>query len=127
MLDWIIEELKYLQQDYDLGNFYIFESSKDHYHAVCLTKVSLVELINIMKSTSIDYRYIDVPLRWGKKLWTLRVKGKSNIKYLITLNNRTERQQSTSHWSVLRKLFKLQGTITNGDGLDKVVMARYNI
>jgi len=132
--EWIIDELKCLQADYMLGTFYMFESSPDCYHAVCLTKVSLNELVTIMRSTSIDTRYIDVPLRWGKKLWTLRLIGKRHpITFKRSIVNPVpymfHREESQAHSSLLEEWFRIPIRLKKPDKfkIKDIVMSRYRV
>jgi len=127
-MDWIINELEHLQDMYMLGDFHLFESSKDSFHAVCFDKAVLEDLIEIMRNTSIDPNYIRIPLYCGKKIWTLRLTDKKKpIKYLGKFESphNHARPKSTAHINVVNSLFKLDLSYENEDKEEKVVLSRY--
>ena len=105
-LEWIEGELRRLQEDFELGTFYIFRSSENSYHAVCLDKVLFVELISIMESSTVDPDYLRVPLKWGKKVWTLRLTPKDKeIEFVKAIRCGSSRKQSLAHGLLLEKVF----------------------
>src|SRR3990172_1582517 len=55
--DWLIAELKRIQQEFKLSNIYIFESSKDSYHCFCMDKLTSKEINTIVDTTSADYAF----------------------------------------------------------------------
>lgn len=130
-LNWVIHELQFLQETFKLSDFHIFSGSEDCYHAVCLDKVSLEELVTIMRNTSIDFNYIRVPLYWGQKVWALRLSDKENksIKYLKCLISEyiSFREQSNAHKLLLELHFKIKVFVNNEDDYNKLVMCRYPI
>ena len=130
-LEWVETELQRLQSDFSLGNFYVFESSKDSYHAVCFDKLTLGEYVTVLKNSSVDPKYIDVPLNWGKKIWTLRLTDKEKpikfIKTILTPQFRKTREQSNAHKQVVALLFDLKIPLTNPDEFKEVCFAQYTI
>lgn len=60
-LDLIVAELVNLQIAYKLGDFYLFESSNNSYHAVCFDELDFLEWLEILKKTSCDSVYRNVP------------------------------------------------------------------
>jgi len=130
-LEWIEQEIKAIQETFGLGNFYIFKSNKG-YHAVCLDKVTLNYYLKIASNTSVDEDYINVPLRYGKKLWTLRItpKNKKEINFVEELksNHEGSRLKSYAHKTLLENYFGLK--IQEGfrfDNETNLIMAKYKI
>jgi len=104
-----------LQQEYDVGSLYLFESSKGSYHLVSFNKFTYGECIDIMK-------FFD----WGclkkyclfsikRNSWVLRFTGKYQkeapqfVKKYSKKN--TSRQQSSAH----EKFFRLNYDVNNID------------
>jgi len=126
--EWIMQELKRLQQDFALGDFWIFESSKESYHAVCLDKLFYREMLEIMRCTTIDEKYITVPVRFGKRIWSLRYSDKngSSIRFVGRLRSTTTRQQSLAHALFLEKIFQIPSTWQeNADQETKICLSTY--
>jgi len=109
-IDWVIPEIERLQQDFNLSDFYIFKSSEDSYHAVCFDKLLYHEYVNVLRSSTVDKNYIDVPMKFGKKVWVLRTsdKDKSKIKYCFRImSHHTHiREKSSAHIELLESLFE---------------------
>ena len=129
-LNRIIQEIERLQEDFTLGTFYVFASSKDSYHAVCLDKVTYAMLMTIFKNATIDQSYINVPNRWGQKVWTLRLTPKDeSVVHMLTIPKRSIREQSTAHAQIIENLFglKIMKFLEQPDNKDKVVLARYPV
>ena len=130
-LSWIKPEIKRLQEDFKLSDFYLFRSSEKGVHAVCMDKVSLPKLVRILKNTSIDEKYIQVPLNFGKKIWTLRLsdKGGRSVEYLGSImSDNYHKEKSLAHIKVLGKIFKgIEFDITNNDGEERLIFSTYKI
>lgn len=128
-LDRIIREAQRLQTDFNLGTFYIFQSSKDSFHAVCLDKLHYAHLLTVMRNATIDQNYIDVPRRWGQKIWTLRLtpKDKIGVCHVMTVPGSTIREQSSAHTTILNNLFNLHIKLEQPDQKEKIQLARYPI
>jgi len=129
-LEWIRAELRHLQHAFLLSDFYVFQSSKDSYHAVCFDKVTLQKYIQILKNSSVDVNYIYVPLHYGKKIWSLRLTDKNNlpVKHIgLMKGGLTEREQSSPHAKLINTLFKLNIKLKNPDNLKDLIICRYRI
>jgi len=130
-LQWIIPELKRLQQDFSLSHFYIFRSSKKSYHAVCFDKLCLNSLLTVLRSSSVDLNYINVPLKYGAKIWTLRITDKQNIPVefvgrVASVYSTTEK--SLPHMKFTRKIFDIKNMdIKNNDQSDKMLFSSYRL
>lgn len=87
-LEWIQEEIRLLQRNTDLGTAYMFKTKNGH-HVMFLEKFLLDELLFILGMTSIDKRYMKVPMMYGRKIWVLRQtdKKQEKVTYLGCLRN----------------------------------------
>jgi hypothetical protein len=126
-LTWLGDEIIRLQNDFMLSDFYVFESSQDNYHAVCFDKVTLGEYLNILRNSTTDQNYIQVPLNYGKKIWTLRLSEKdTKIKYIAKIPSiYHHRTKSTAHMNILAKSFDMNITRHNEDCEDRIVLSTY--
>ena len=130
-LDWIEPELVRLQEDFGLGSFYIFRSSESSYHCVCLDKVRFSEFLEILENSTVDPNYARVPLKHGKKIWTLRLSPKEKeIEYIKAIRHESYRQQSLAHGLLLEKFFGVdvpEPDALRSDWDKEIVFARYPI
>src|SRR3989304_3101601 len=51
------DEVKFLQEKFNLGNAYVFRTRDNGFHTIFLDKMPLVEAYNIMKETNCDYAF----------------------------------------------------------------------
>ena len=137
--EWLINEINYLQEMYRLGDFYIFSSSENCFHVVCLDKVPLEYYLKILRSSSVDPNYINVPLYSGRKIWTLRVTDKTSdkrigknkkgiIDFKAVVVGSSIFKQSKAHTVFVENHF--EGFINMGNNLDELeelILARYPI
>lgn len=80
---WVRSEIQRLQQDFSLSEFYLFRSSKNGFHAVCFDKLTMGEYLNVLENSSCDRNFKNVPLKYGKKLWNLRISAKEEVPKFI--------------------------------------------
>lgn len=59
-------ELKAIQKKYDLGNFYVLESSPGKWHAICFDKVNFGTYKEVLQQLRIDPGYLQ------SRTWVLR-------------------------------------------------------
>lgn len=107
-IEWIEQEVKHLQETYDLGDFYIFKSSNNGIHAVCFTKVTLTELQIILLNSSVCTEYVKIPFQIGKRLLTLRLTEKNKQKpifYERISTTKIKGLESFEHKQLIQKLF----------------------
>lgn len=80
LIDWLEDEIRYLQKKYELSNFYVFESSQkpNSYHAICLDKLNFHKFVRIINDTSCDEYYKTMPLKNDYRTWVLRLLRKAN-------------------------------------------------
>jgi len=130
-LKWVMHELERLQKDYKLSTFYILESSPGSYHAISFDKLTLGEYLHVLRNSSVDPAYMDVALKHGKKIWTLRATGKSSeVKYKCKIPGNNFREQSRAHMLLLSKIFNIEiykQDIENADEHQDVILAKYEV
>lgn len=116
-LDWdcvdieiVKSDIRYIQEMFDLDNFYIFVSSQkfNSYHAICLTKVPFGEITNIHSHTSSDYAFKNAIKGFSEKAWVLRCvkKGDSDMPmYIKKIPRISRREKSLAHAKFLMKYY----------------------
>src|SRR3990167_4875865 len=77
--EWVIEELKLLQEVHNLGTIHVFESSPKGFHAVSFVKLKAIEYVEILKNSSCDEAFKNVPRFTSLRNFVLRnfEKGKT--------------------------------------------------
>ena len=104
----LLNELRFLQNKYCLGTFYIFKLDRvDSWHAVCLDKMSMLEAYTIMRDSSTDFAFTNSIKNLQTKSWVLRwgTKGRRHSpKFYMSINAKTKRIQSQAHANFLKKL-----------------------
>lgn len=129
-LEWLEAEIRNIQEEFELGNFYLFDSGGG-WHFVCLDKVTYSGLIEILRHTSVDPYHILVPTKWGEKLLTLRVSEKNGKKptFVKTLSSKwnEENEKSRMHTILLNNLFDLNISMDNLDNSKTLIGAKYRV
>ena len=129
-LEWIEEELKVLIDLFNLGDFHIFKTGNG-YHAICTSKNSLRNLIEIMRDSSTDDAFKWVPLRRARKVWTLRTTEKDDNKpefvTTISCGEKYQCEQSKPHNDLLRKLYNIIIPTAYEDEEEEFWSAHYHI
>lgn len=106
-LDTIITKCKSIQETYQLGNFYIFKSSKNNFHAMCIDIITFGEAAQIQDEMSM-HKYINFSIKRG--YWVLRIskKGTKDEPKLITIvENNSFNIKSYAHWKYLNIIHKV--------------------
>lgn len=107
-LEWIDEEIVLLQTLFRLGNAYVF-ATKHGFHVVFLEKHLLLDIIDMMKVTSCDAQYKDIPLYYGRRVWILRTTNKRNEKicYVGVKKHVCNYERSLAHKAYLQTFFDI--------------------
>lgn len=128
--EWLDDNLKFLQKNFELGNFIIIESNNG-WHCICFSQVNWYELGQIILSSNIaDPLHYTVPNMYGSRLLTARFTEKEGIrpKYLRTIKSDcNKRINSLAHIRFLNKIFELNIPEENNDGETEMVMGNYYI
>lgn len=107
----IISELRLLQIKYNLGNFYILESTHG-YNAFCIDKIPFILLKNIFSdSFFVDKNFVKYGLKRG--YFTLRL-GEDK-KYIGFVENPSSNQKSLIHKIVFSTLWDIPIELNNCD------------
>lgn len=139
------DELKYLQEEYDMPPFYVFTTFEDkdcngetygNYLVVNIKKQSFRQVIQIQKELHCDQAYKNIPLIYRFKTWVLRLgpKGKKEaprFKEVIgNLNKEYNQDVSQAHLLALKGLYKNIPNIKyknlDGNSIDKLFFTEYN-
>ena len=128
---YVVEELKILQEQFDLGDILLFQSSENNFQAVGFAKLTLHQFQEVLMHSSCDYAFIKFPkyLPYAK-YYVLRQFSKGKIsrpQYLYTIKRKTNKQQSFAHWKYFNILYpdaKIN-KLTNSDNLGKMVRVEY--
>ncbi len=116
-LDWdcvdleiVRSDVRYIQEMFNLGDFYIFKSSQkpDGYHAICLTKVPFGELTNIHSHTTCDYAFKNAIKGFSEKAWVLRCvkKGGSDTPIFIEkIVHKSKREKNLARAIFLKQYY----------------------
>lgn len=128
-LNGIRHELQHLQDIFNLGNFYILQSSEKRYHAICLTKLKAKEFIELLECSSCDSAFKRVPRYRSIRNWVLRCyskDAKQHPELIETLLHKTAKQESSAHCRMLKLLHQSKGiSIQNPDYLKKIALVTY--
>jgi len=102
------ENLENLMTFYDLGSFYLFKTSKDHYSAVCFSIVTPKELREIMTISWVDIKQIEaldhlktIGFRISKK------HGHLPIPFGVIKRKSKSRKNSSTHIAFFNGLYPL--------------------
>ena len=104
----LIEELRFLQEEFEIGNFYVLETRNEGRHAVCVDALQFKDILEIVRFSSCDLMFKKAPRINEYRCWILRYAKKGNRdepKYLYTVESPYEGQnlQSRCHAKYLLK------------------------
>jgi hypothetical protein len=124
------EELEFLQEEFEIGNFYVFETRNNGRHAVCLDALRFMDVKNIIDFSSCDIKFKSAPRINEYRCWVLRYEKKGNRpepKYLYTVESAFEgiNPQSLGHATFLLR-FGLHIPLKKPIGTDDIGIQEYN-
>lgn len=129
----VVEELHFLQNRFNLSEYYVFElpDRKNSYHAVCLNTFPINRAYDILKHSSCDTAFINSVSALRSKEWILRLGGKGNRcppKYLFQVVplKESKRQKSSAHATLLRKMLIDVPKTGEWDECKKLSIVKYN-
>ncbi len=128
--DRLKEELRFLQEEFEIGNFHVFETRNKGRHAVCIDALRFRDVKEIIDFTSCDLMFKKAPRINEYRCWVLRFTKKGNReapKYLYTVESPYEGQnpQSLGHAKYLLR-FGLKIDLKNPIGEEFVEIQDYN-
>ena len=126
--EWILDELRYLQRKFKLSTFYIFESSRGSFHAVCFDKLRNYELHKLLQCTNIDESFYSASFwDYGSRVLRLFPKGEKPAPSLrLALRSKYhKRLKSLDHIELFEKNYGIKIDKRNAERLGKVWMIKY--
>mgnify|MGYP001550208708 CR=1 FL=1 len=133
-LEWVVDEVEYLQEMYDLSTAYIFNSSKNSYHVITFDKLCYTEYLQLLNESSVDPHYRKIPFTFGKRVWTLRNSAKNGQKPIpiISLRRDGSAIQSQAHKDFFTNIYPKADfydlSLSDGyGGEDSIIYAKYYI
>lgn len=124
------EEIQFLQEQFQVGNFYIFETRRKGRHCICLDALTARDQKQIVDFSSCDHAFKKAPMINEFRCWVLRIDKKGRRpapKYLYTVASSFEgtNPQSLGHSHYLLK-FGLHIDLINPIGEDGIYTEAYN-
>src|SRR3990167_8283698 len=107
-IEYVIPELKHIQDLWEIGDIHIFKSSDKGFHAISYTKLPAKDFKGILNGSSCDMAFKNIPDMTSYRNWVLRhfEKGATpRPEYVMTLPSPTEREQSTAHHKFISLLY----------------------
>jgi len=128
--DRLKEELRFLQEEFELGNFYIFETKFDGRHALCIDALRFKDVWDVIGFSSCDWMFKRAPRINEYRCWVLRYAKKGDRdapKYLYTVESPHEGKnlQSRGHAKYLLK-FGLKIDLKKPYGTEEIETQDYN-
>ena len=123
-------KLKELQDNYDVGTLYVFESSKNSYHVVSFNKFTYGEVIDIMKWFDWDClkKYVLFSLKRGAFVLRFTDKYKKSMPTLklIVVKDSIEKEQSKAHAKFFRLYYNQPMPLDNEDNSENIICDKYS-
>jgi hypothetical protein len=124
------EELMFLQEEFEIGNFYVLETRTKGRHAICLDALRFKDVLEIVRFSNCDLMFKRGPVMNEFRTWVLRDSKKGDRdapKYLYTVQSKFEGQnlQSTGHANFLRINFGIKVDLQNPYGPEKIEIQSY--
>ena len=106
----LLEELVYLQELHDLGDFYVFTTNEFGRHAVCVDRLRLKEALTVVHDSNCDAVFKRGIRINEYRTWVLRGLGKGNrskpeFTYSVKSPYNGKRLQSQAHAKFLQRYF----------------------
>jgi hypothetical protein len=117
----LVEELIYLQEQYAIGDFYIFATNEYGRHAICVDTLSLKKTLDIIYNSTCDSVFKRGIRISEYRTWLLRVLSKGNRpppKYIYSVESpyNGRRLQSQAHGEFLKQYYNAPVRLVNPDG-----------
>jgi len=129
-IEWLDFIVPHIQKLYGLSDAYVFQSSNDGFHVITFDKLTINKLVDVLKSSSTDPNYVFVPLRYGKRVWSLRASAKNGEKpkYLKSYKHKGRHIRSLAHMIIFEKIYGIKVDKSNNDGLkNHIVICDYYV
>jgi hypothetical protein len=128
--DRLQEELRFLQEEFQIGNFYVLETRNEGRHAICIDALRFKDVLEIVRFSSCDLMFKKAPRINEYRCWVLRYakkRDRDEPKYLFTVESPYEGQnlQSRGHAKYLEK-FGLKIELKKPFGPEEIEVQEYN-
>lgn len=125
----LIEELRFLQEEFTIGNFYVLETRNKGRHAVCIDALRFVDVKEIVDFSSCDLKFKKAPRINEYRAWVLRSEKKGDRdapKFIYTVESPHEGEnlQSRAHAKFLLK-FGITIDLKNPFGTEEIELQPY--
>ena len=127
----IEDELKFIQDYYNLSHAYIFQTGDENFHAVILDKHSLRDTFEILKNTNVDHAFVNSIKFLRGREWILRIAEKGNrpkpVFVKVLKSKYASYEVSTAHKLFLQKYYsvpKLKYKFE--DNITEIPLVNYN-
>lgn len=143
--DVLENEVRFLQQEFELGNFYLFQTEDKgvredgepwgNYHAICLDMFTLRDRYQILLTTSTEWAFKNAPKIYPEKAWVLRYAEKGERKkpdFLKVIESPFEGKndffQSSPHAKFIDAWYEtdIDRTLVNPKGSGTIRLNYYN-
>ena len=126
----LTEELRYLQDEFELGNFYVLETRNKGRHAICIDALRFTDILEIVRFSSCDLMFKKAPTINEYRCWVLRFAKKGDRdspKYLYVVESPHDEKnmQSRGHAKYLEK-FDVRLDLKNPYGAEEIEIQGYN-
>lgn len=116
----LIDELLYLQELHELGDFHVFCTNKFGRHAVCVDRLFLKEALEVIYTSTCDAVFARGARINEHRSWILRALEKGNrdrprYLYSVESQHNGQRLQSQAHGSFLQHYYSAKVRLTNPD------------
>jgi len=125
------DELVYLQELYQLGDFHILKTNEFGRHVICIDALPLREALDVVYASTCDYQFKRGIRINEYRTWILRgwEKGeRERPQYLRTIESpyNGQRMQSQAHATFLKSFYGVNVRLVNPDGNDEIEIQGYN-
>lgn len=130
--DWRLdEELKWLQDLFELGDLHVFKTNEFGRHVIGLDALIPKEVVNVLYNSTCDWLFRRGIMINEYRTWVLRAWGKGEREkptYLRTIESpyNGKRLQSQAHAMFLKAYYGANVRLVNPDGNEELEIQEYN-
>ena len=126
----LIDELYYLQELHELGDFHVFSTSEFGRHTICVDRLFLRKALKVVYTSTCDHAFKRGVRINEYRTWILRTHGKGDRpmpKYLYSVESphNGQRLQSQGHAMYLQNHYGAKIRLTNPDGNTVIELQDY--
>lgn len=109
-VEYLDGEIQHLQEVFDLGDILLLQSSEKSFHAVGFDKLTALEFVTLLKNSSCDEVFRDVPRFSSYRNWVLRNFEKGDTpkpKVIKIYRRKNSREKSYAHYMYYKALYPI--------------------